>query len=267
MTDTPETTTTPTATDWFFTKALPQEYQSEPMLKNFTGETQEEIVGKLVKGYVNAQKMIGLDQNELVRIPKDPEKQAEAWDKIYALRGRPESPDKYEVQIEGLDPEIANQYLQRFHKVGLGKSDVQELIQFDAELRKSAAEKAQQQAEAAWSEKEAALKQEWGAAYDSKVKAAELVAGKYFPGIDMSVPSVKAAVLEGFAKIADAVAEDADIKAVASPASRAPTPAEAKMAIAEFEAENMKILMDPNNPLRAAKLAERDKLYRAAYGN
>lgn len=270
--DTAQTATTPeaappSASDWFFTKALPQEYQSEPLLKNFTGDTQEEIVGKLVKSYVSAARMIGVDQNELVRIPKDPEKQGEAWDKLYSMRGRPESPDKYDVQIEGMDPEVASKYLGALHKAGASQEDVRSLVELDKAIRQEAAQKAEEAANAAWSEKEAALKQEWGAAYDAKSKAAEIVAQKYFPDIDMSVPAVKAAVLEGFAKIADAVSEDADIKAVASPASRVPTPAEAKMAIAEFEAENMKILMDPTNPLRAGRLAERDRLYRAAYGS
>lgn len=266
--ETQTTDTTPaemSVSDWYLTKALPPELQTDPKFKNFMADTKEEIFAKLAKSYDNASRMIGYDQNELIRMPRDPEKQADAWNEIFKMRGRPESYDKYEVAIEGIDPEVQSKYLEAFHKVGLGQSDVAELVNLDKSIREAQMAKFQEEADAQWKVKEAELQKEWGPAYEAKLKSAELVAEKYFPDINMSQPSVRAAVIDGFAKIADAVSEDSDIRSINAAGNRAMTPAEAKMAIAEFEAANMAILKNPNNPLRAAKLAERDALYRAAY--
>lgn len=121
----------------------------------------------LATSYRNLEKLTGVPADQLVKLPKgnDPKE----WDAVYGKLGRPESPDKYVVKVpDGDKGEFAGVAKQWFHKAGLSQSQVTQVSEawnaHVAEQSKAAEAKAVQQEQVEVN----ALKQAWGAEYNTK---------------------------------------------------------------------------------------------------
>lgn len=129
---------------------------------------------KAVNAYKELEKFRGASENELLRLPKDPEA-PNAYDAIYNKLGRPESPDKYEVKLpEGVQVDEARlkQGRDLAHKLGLNTKQFQELVSVDAQYYQQTTEAAfKEQQQKATLEAES-LKKEWGNAYDERKELA-----------------------------------------------------------------------------------------------
>lgn len=160
---------------------LPAEYRADPKFANFSN------VDQLAKSYSNAASMVGLDKNRLAVIPKDED--TDAWGRLYTQLGRPDTPEGY--GIEASDPAAAlwAQALPNIHKLGLTKKQVDGLRGQFREMEQAHIEKfadpgvametwmpkiaAAVSSEVFAAKTEAALKAEWGAAYDEKMHAGQ----------------------------------------------------------------------------------------------
>ena len=138
--------------------------KNDPTLQNYKD------VASLAKTVVHQQQMIG----NRIPLPKTEEEKAELYGKL----GRPDVPEKYEVNV-GQDYEqyFNESALAEFknvaHKIGLNNDQVSALIDFqksqvDYELQNQPA-----QLETQRKDTEQSLKQEWGFDYDKNVRAAQ----------------------------------------------------------------------------------------------
>ena len=94
-----------------FKTLIPQEYQEEKSLQNFSN------MNDFVKSYLHSQKLVGADKIPL------PNKLAtkEDWDVVYSKLGRPETADgyKYELPKETkLDEATLKNFSEEAHKLG-----------------------------------------------------------------------------------------------------------------------------------------------------
>lgn len=266
-TTTTDTTTTTTGGDW--ASSLPPDLQPLVAAKGW------KTPADALTGYANLEKVVGAEKLPLP--PKDAtgNRDWSKWDGWNAL-GRPESPDKYDiadVQIpEGvqLDDKAKQGFLAEAHKHGLTNAQAKALLGwyggYTAEAMKGVNDFATTQA----AEAEAALKKEWGTAYDAKMDMANR-AVKQFGGESL----VKALeetglgrhpeMVKAFAKVGEAIAEDGDLPGSKSSVALTPADALAQINAMHGDENMMKILRDKNHPEYAAIVAKRDRLYAAAY--
>lgn len=142
--------------------------------------------GAAIDSYRNLEKLRGVPENELVRLPKEDD--ADAWNQVYARLGRPESPDLYELPVpEGDDGEFAKMAADWMHKAGLSKSQAQQLTQMNNEFIQSQVKEYQDNLAVQQDRELSELKSEWGAAYDQNIEIARRGAQQF--GIDPDMMS------------------------------------------------------------------------------
>lgn len=149
-----------------FISMLPEEFRSEGVFAPFNN------VGDLAKSYINAAKMVGLDKGQVLPIPRDDSQ--EAWDAVYSKLGRPESPDKYNLESykDAAAPEALKDWAGKLHSLGLNQKQVDGILGDFFGQSKAAQEAVEQQKTqqfAAWNEE---ITKEFGLAKDRKLDAA-----------------------------------------------------------------------------------------------
>ena len=169
-----ETQTTPTiltpetvVTDW---KAnLSEEIRSDKSLENI-----KDIEG-LAKSYVHAQKLVGSDK---IPVPNKFATEKD-WDSVYEKLGRPETPEGYTFDVEGVDQEGLKTFSKQAHKMGLLPQQASEMVKWYQSNVDATSQENNAKAEQARNESIVSLKKEYGQAYDSKLKAASAMAKQY----------------------------------------------------------------------------------------
>lgn len=217
--------------------------------------------------------MYGVPENQLLRLPKpdDAEANAAFWNKL----GRPEAPDKYGVKMpEGapFDDAALSAFLAKMHGTGpftpaMAKAAVDWYQGY-------ATQTATEAKDAVLSERKAstaALKGEWGGAYDSKVSqasaAAERFGGKGLKAfLDETGEGDDPAVIKAWAAVAEATRE-----AGAGPDDRGhdngmmtASAARAELAQMQTDPDVNKALNDANHAQHAYYVQRRLELYKAA---
>jgi hypothetical protein len=122
----------------------------------------------LLSSYRNLEKFAGGSKN-LLELP-GADADDGAWAKVYDRLGRPESPDKYGLDVpQGGDPELVNWFSNTAHKLGLSEKQAKALYgewnSMTGTMQQQMIQQMSQQSEAAIGE----LKQEWGQAYDKMI--------------------------------------------------------------------------------------------------
>jgi len=129
-------------------------------------------VNDLVKGYKELEKLTGSGKH--LTIPEDDN--PEAWEKVYDAIGRPESPDKYEIQYDGdvpIDDELVGQFKQYAYKLGLNQKQFNDTVAFQLDVVEAQL-KAQEEERAAAAK---LLKEKWGEAnYENKILQSRKIA-------------------------------------------------------------------------------------------
>ncbi|MBM4071985.1 MAG: hypothetical protein FJ271_24125 [Planctomycetes bacterium] len=138
-----------------------------------------------LNSYRNLEKLIGADKaGRTVLLPAKWDDAAEVgafFDKL----GRPKEPGGYTMPKEGVDAEMATWAQSTFHEAGLTQRQAELVIGKWQDLIGKKTTAAQEAYRAGVAQEEAALKKEWGAAYDDQVKKARAVA-KIF-GVDEAI--------------------------------------------------------------------------------
>ena len=153
-----------------FYNMIPEDLRDHPSLSPIKD------VGNLAKSYINAQQLIGADK---LAAPKNPSE--EQLTEIYNYLGKPESPDAYEVAVDGniITEEAASSYKDVAHKLNLTPQQASGILEYYKGLATSTQEQAVQNIEYQREQVENDLKKEWGQAYEQKITSAGQVIKEY----------------------------------------------------------------------------------------
>lgn len=124
---------------------------------------------KAIESYQNLEKLLGADKaGRAVVWPKD-DNDAEGWKAIHARLGVPENPEGYKLAVpEGQSDAFAKHMAPILHKLGVPAKAAEALATAFNEFGTSQAKAANDAAAAKVTEQMAALKQEWGGAYEER---------------------------------------------------------------------------------------------------
>ena len=236
--------------------SISEVYRNDPNIEKFTE------ADALAKSYINAVKMIGQDK---IAIPTNNSTQ-EAWDEAYAKLGRPESADKYTLDVKSdvvpFDETAIKSFAEQSHKLGLNNKQAQGILEFYKNNMEGSAQQAKIDTETAQSQAEQELRQEWGRDFEGKVKqAGALAKANINPEIlDMTLSNGirlgdHPEIIKGFAKIAGMMSED---KIVATESENVNT-------VADIESEISAITNDTNGPYWNKQHPDHDKMVQQVY--
>ena len=157
-----------------FAERLPEKIRGEAYFKDI--KTFDDLA---TKAY-NQAKMIGKDPNSLLVMPVD-EKDADGWKAVWSKLGTPEAVDKYQLpalKADGKPYSPEDQAFQKsilpiLHKANLTQGQLAAILpEWDGLMDTMTKSSGEAQA-AEMKASEAALRGEWGAAYDQNHKQAE----------------------------------------------------------------------------------------------
>lgn len=169
--------TPPAATpppDWSVVRgSLSQELQDDPNLKTINS------VEALVKSYVHAQKAMGN------RIPV-PDKHAttDDWKQIFSKLGNPEKLEDYKYNLpkdDDINKELVAELNKAAHEAGVLPFQMEKIFGKYYDIAKGTAAKQEAEFKVAQEESAAALKKEWGEAYDTQTRKANVAFKELVP--------------------------------------------------------------------------------------
>lgn len=134
----------------------------------------------LADSYRSLEKLVGVPKDRVLKLPE--QEDAPEWNDIYAKLGRPADPKEYKLDTLGEEAEF---YQQAFHELGVSKKQAETLVQKVSEYEAQRSEAAQQATAAKLEQQEAALKKEWGAAYEQNIKVARQAVNAF--GVDTAI--------------------------------------------------------------------------------
>ena len=213
-TETTQPTATPTTissgdTPASWKSSISEEFRNDPNIEKFTE------IDALAKSYINATRMIGQDK---VAVPNKNSTE-DQWNEVYSKLGRPESADKYALNIESeaviMDEGAIKSFAEQSHKLGLNNTQAQGILEFYKNNMESNMQRATVDTETAQAQAETELRAEWGKEFDSNVsKASALAKANMNPEIldlqmqDGTRIGDHPEIIKGFAKIAGMLSED-----------------------------------------------------------
>lgn len=254
---TTETTQAAPAPDW--TTGLSDEDRGYIQNKGFKD------TAAVLSSYRNMEKLMGVPQDYVVKIPQKAD-DVEAWNSVYNKLGRPEKADDYKL-TEGWKDTSANWAKNTFHKLGLTRSQAENLAkEWDTF---SAAEIKAQENEAVMKaqESENSLKKEWGSSYDHNSKLAKAAAAKFGlteEVIDaLELKTGYAGVMKFLAEVGKSVGEDTFVtgQAQTNPNRMSPEAARERIKALQNDGEFYSRLMAGS----ATEKSEWDRLHVLAY--
>ena len=189
--------------------SISEEFRNDPNIEKFTE------IDALAKSYINATRMIGQDK---VAVPNKNSTE-DQWNEVYSKLGRPETADKYALNIESeavaMDEGAIKSFAEQSHKLGLNNTQAQGILEFYKNNMESNMQRATVDTETAQAQAETELRAEWGKEFDSNVsKASALAKANMNPEIldlqmqDGTRIGDHPEIIKGFAKIASMLSED-----------------------------------------------------------
>ena len=245
-----------------FAETLPENIRGEAAFRDIKS------LDALAISYLNAQKMLGVPPANLLKLPTAPDDAA--WSDVWARLGRPDAPDKYELQApEGvsLNAEMTAAFKSQAHALGLNTQQAAKLFEWYGGQTSAVQAAAAQTREAAYSSTQAALKTEWGAAYDQNLDLATR-ALNHFGGPELgaylrdSGLGNNPVLIRAFAKMGTSLTEDG-VLGRATAGSLTPSPAEATQQKNAMLADKnfVAVYMNKHAPGHADAVAKIQALY------
>jgi len=204
---TPSISTTPSVKSW--KETISEEFRNDPNISKFTE------IDALAKSYINATRMIGQDK---VAIPNE-NSTDDQWQEVYGKLGRPESADKYKLEVQSetapLDEGAIKQFAENAHQLGLNNKQAQGILEFYKNSMEGSAQQAKIDTETSQANAEQELRKEWGKSYDNNIKKAAQVAKANMNSeiLDLTLSDGRRLgdhpeIIKGFANIANLMSED-----------------------------------------------------------
>lgn len=255
-----------------FAEQLPEKIRGEAAFKDI-----KDLAG-LADSYFNAQKMIGIPKDQLLRLPTDDK--PENWGPVYDKLGRPVTPDKYDFKApEGapeVDPEFKKRLFTKAHEIGITSKQLNALYGFQYAEGAQHQQTVQAARDAAIAERQGALKTEWGAAHGVKMQQAISAAAYYDDALGLKGELKKAAETEMsysptmaklFAALAGNLAEDGKLTGKSFGSEALASPAEAMQKINALKGDQsfMKRYTDSRDPGHADAVKQMTALYEQAH--
>ena len=237
-------------------EAIPEELRNDPNISKFTE------LEALAKSYVNATRMIGQDK---VAVPNNNSTE-DQWNEVYDKLGRPESADKYKLEVKSdvvpLDDSAIKQFAENAHQLGLNNKQAQGILEFYKNSMESSAQQSKIDTETAQANAEQELRKEWGSNYEANIKKAGSVAkANMNPEIlDMELKDGTRlgdhpAIIKGFANIANILSEDKLVSTESENVSQG----------TDYEAEISKIVNDRDGPYWNKAHPDHDKVVQQVF--
>jgi hypothetical protein len=148
-----------------FAEQLPPDIAADASFKDI-----KDLAG-LAKSYHGQVKLLGVPKDQLLRLPTDDK--PENWDPVYNRLGRPEKADGYKLTLpDGAkqNDAIAKPLFEAAHKLGVSQKQLDGLYTTMRTLGEQQLTAQQGQEVAAAKQSEDALRTEWGAAADQKIR-------------------------------------------------------------------------------------------------
>jgi hypothetical protein len=245
----------PVSSDW--KEALPEDIKDDPALKAIQN------VDGLAKSYVHSQRMLGTDKLII------PNKYAEnhEWKSFFHKAGLPQEVKDYEIKpnSEEVDKTFLDDYKKASHEANILPGQAQKM--FDWYMGKASGEiKRQEEEEQQHLDKGiSSLKNNWGNAYDSKVKAAQVAINHF--GDDALRKRLEdtgfgndAELIRVFSKIGETLTDD-NFKGDSNPGSFGKTPEQAQAEINDIMANPKHPYFDKNHPGHKKSLEDMQRLF------
>lgn len=258
--------------DW--RSSLPDDLKQEKVFESIKGKDWNEAGPLLAKSYLHAQRLVGADKIVLPTDKSTPEEIAAFRSKI----GVPAKPEEYTFKLpEGLKPEGLNKdrisaWQKEMHEAGLPKAAADRLLSRYLAEEHTAVTSAAAARTKELETNELTLKQEFGVKFDEKVNNARFAMRTFGNDtlaqlLDSTGMGSNPEVVKFFAAIGEKLGDDSARGAGGSGGNVHASPELAQAALNSFNtnADNMKALFDKDHPMHDAKVAERRKLYEAAY--
>lgn len=192
----------------------------------------------ILNSYRALEKFQGGSKNllELPGVDAEPE----AWDAVYNKLGRPESPDKYELNMpENGDDNLANWFKETAHKTGLTAKQAQTLFESYNEVVQSQTSEMQQAMVQQSEQQITELKKEWGQGFDSQIaagrQAAQALGYDEAKLSDIEQKLGTGEMLRLFASIGSKMGEDSFVDGGRSDSGFGMTPAMARQQVSELK--------------------------------
>jgi hypothetical protein len=263
-TDTPQVTQQPVtsttaeqptvAKSW--KETISEEFRNDPNISKFTE------IDALAKSYINATRMIGQDK---VAVPNE-NSTDDQWQEVYGKLGRPESPDKYKLEVQSetapLDDTAIKQFAENAHQLGLNNKQAQGILEFYKNSMEGSIQQARVDTETAQANAEQELRKEWGRSYDENIKKAGAIA-KANMSEDILNMELKdgtrigdhPSVIKGFASIANLMSEDKLVSTESENVDRG----------TDYEAEISKLVNDRDGPYWNKSHPDHDKVVQQVF--
>lgn len=236
--------------------SISEEFRNDPNIEKFTE------IDALAKSYINATRMIGQDK---VAVPNKNSTE-DQWNEVYSKLGRPESADKYALNIESeavaMDEGAIKSFAEQSHKLGLNNTQAQGILEFYKNNMESNMQRATVDTETAQAQAETELRAEWGKEFDSNVsKASALAKANMNPEIldlqmqDGTRIGDHPEIIKGFAKIAGMLSEDKLVS----------TESESVNSIKDLQSEISAITNDTTGPYWNNKHPDHAKMVQQVY--
>lgn len=252
---------------------------NDPSIKDF------KTVDDLAKSYVHAKSMLGRS----VRIPyEDASKDAydefyqkladvpgvvrmdgDNVEEVYNKLGRPESPDKYQVDFKmEVNPAVQSKAFEIGHKLGLNSKQMQGWADFQSDL--VAAE--QEQTEKTVGEFQTRIKQEFGAEFDNRLHAAKeavRIYGEKYPELAQALKNPLVGNNPGLVSIFAELGKnliEGKVTGGESTVKYGMTPSEALDRIDAIRSDKSHAFNDRKHPGHARAVEKMERMYKIAYG-
>ena len=237
-------------------EAISEEFRNDPNISKFTE------IDALAKSYINAIRMIGQDK---VAVPNE-NSTDDQWNEVYTKLGRPESADKYKLDINSevapIDEGAIKTFAETSHKLGLNNKQAQGILEYYKSIMEGSVQQSKIDTETAQAQAEQQLRQEWGKTFDENVKKAGSIA-KANLGVDVLDMQLKDGtrlgdhpeVIKGFAKIANMMSEDKIVSTESENVDQGK----------DLEQEISKIMNDRTGPYWNKGHPEHDKIVQQVY--
>jgi hypothetical protein len=255
-TDTPQTIEQPSTVAKSWKETISEEFRNDPNISKFTE------IDALAKSYINATRMIGQDK---VAVPNE-NSTDDQWNEVYNKLGRPESADKYKLEVKSetapLDESAIKQFAENAHQLGLNNKQAQGILEFYKNSMEGSIQQARIDTETAQANAEQELRKEWGRAYEENIKKAGAIA-KANMNEDILNMELKdgtrlgdhPSIIKGFANIANLMSEDKLVS----------TDSESVNQGTDYDAEISKIVNDRDGPYWNKAHPDHDKIVQQVF--
>ncbi|MGD9614938.1 MAG: hypothetical protein AB7H90_02945 [Alphaproteobacteria bacterium] len=252
-----------------FADTLPADIRTDPVFRDI-----KDLEG-LARGYQGQARLMGIPKDRLLELPADPGN-AEAMGKVYDRLGRPEAPDRYAFKTDALpegvtiDEPTMGWFRQTVHSLGLSQRQAAALFEaWNAHVGERVTGQQQQSAQA----HEAAigaLKTEWGAAFDEKLRVAKDALAHYGGDKAAEIASRYGSdpdLARIFAEVGKVLQEHGMIGrgTPGSAATLSPTEAQQEINAKYADPEFIKRMQSRDRQVRDAATAELERLFKMAY--